>query len=458
MRNRPLAVQIWFVFTGIMTIVLCLVIVLIPVLVRPFLVQDTYTRIKEAQALLWDRTGNSLDPGKRFGQKESGVVRHLLYANGSWMAPPFAIASLSPEFLSQAQEQALTQAEPIKEYKSKVGNRTLYYMIRSAQTEGQAFFLLSYAWDTYQREFISSFIRQLFGMALLVLIASFPFSYWLSKYLSRPLVQIEKHVERLAERDWHSPLLLERKDEIGRLAASVERMRRRLVRQDETQRTLLQNISHELKTPIMVIRSYAQAIMDGMYPSGDLPQTVDVIEKEAERLERQVRQLLYLTKLDYLAAEEQVFYPVPLAKIAGETIQRLRWRRPELAWVYDIPSAHILGNEEQLRTALENVLDNQIRYAKRTIFVTGEVQNEEHKSFLLLRLGNDGPPIPTESIQTIFEPYRKGADGQFGLGLAIVQRIVALHHGKIWVKNEENRPFFFIRLPLTKETKNSPSD
>lgn len=63
-------------------------------------------------------------------------------------------------------------------------------------------------------------------------------------------------------------------------------MRKRLVSKDEAQQTLLQNISHDLKTPVMVIQSYAQSIQDGIYPKGDLSQTVKVIEDESKNLEK----------------------------------------------------------------------------------------------------------------------------------------------------------------------------
>jgi two-component system sensor histidine kinase CssS len=447
MKNKPLALQIWLVFTGVMAVVVCIVILLIPMLVRPFLIENTYTRIKEAQTLILDEQ-DKLGPVKRIRPGKNGGVHHLLSVNGQWLAPPIVIAQLPSDFLLEAQEQATMQDQPTREYKKKIGDKTLYYIIRSSQTEGEDIFLLSYAWDTYYKEFISSFIRQLFGMAGLILLASFPFSYWLSKYLSHPLVEIEKHVKRLAERDWYKPLLLDRKDEIGHLAKSVERMRRRLVKQDETQRALLQNVSHELKTPVMVIRSYAQAIRDGIYPSGDLSQTVEVIEKEAERLEKQIKQLLYLTKLDYLATQELQTKPVHITQMIDEIIQRLRWQRPELKWNIQMPSLYIQGDEEQVRTALENILDNQIRYAKYEIFVTGEAREEAGKRTLLLCLGNDGPEISPEKIKTIFEPYRKGEKGQFGLGLAIVKRIVTLYRGRIWVQNEEGGPTFYVCFPL----------
>lgn len=102
---------------------------------------------------------------------------------------------------------------------------------------------------------------------LAVFILSWIPSLWLSRYLTRPLVEMETNIARLAEREWHRPFVLDRKDEIGKLARSFENMRIRLVKQDEAQQSFLQNISHELKTPVMVIRSYAQSILDGIYPN-----------------------------------------------------------------------------------------------------------------------------------------------------------------------------------------------
>lgn len=79
---------------------------------------------------------------------------------------------------------------------------------------------------------------------------------------------------------------MDRKDEIGKLGHTIEEMRQKLVQKDETERTLLQNISHDLKTPVMVIRGYTQSIKDGIFPKGDLENTVDVIECEALKLEK----------------------------------------------------------------------------------------------------------------------------------------------------------------------------
>lgn len=79
---------------------------------------------------------------------------------------------------------------------------------------------------------------------------------------------------------------MDRKDEIGKLGHTIEEMRQKLVQKDETERTLLQNISHDLKTPVMVIRGYTQSIKDGFFLKETFENTVDVIECEALKLEK----------------------------------------------------------------------------------------------------------------------------------------------------------------------------
>ena len=110
-------------------------------------------------------------------------------------------------------------------------------------------YLISYMWDTYREDLVTTLFKRLATIMGLAFILSWVPSLGLSRYLTSPLVTLEKRVEKLADRDWQEPIRLQREDEIGRLGKSVEQLRQQLILQDETQQSLLQNISHELKTP-----------------------------------------------------------------------------------------------------------------------------------------------------------------------------------------------------------------
>jgi two-component system sensor histidine kinase CssS len=185
----------------------------------------------------------------------------------------------------------------------------------------------------------------------------------------------------------------------------------------------------------MVIRSYAQSIQDGIYPKGDLQTSVDVIDQEAERLEKRIRSLLYLTKLDYLSTQKQVrLETVRLDRLAEEVVERLRWKRPELEWSLRLDPLTVRGDREQWTIALENMLDNQIRYAASGISVSTEAVGPGGGGGLF-KVRNDGPPIEPDLLAGLFGEFRKGQHGEFGLGLAIVKRIADLHQASVTAVN-----------------------
>lgn len=451
MKNQPLAIQIWTAFASFMLVIALLVVLLVPLLLRPFFIEDTYARITDAQNILWEhRIANGENPEQKAppppperGKRE---VRHLIFiGNKLVMLAPSRIPS---NVLDTIIEEVSKQKTGTKRYEQEMRDQQLYYMIRSEEVDGQRVSIVSYVPDAYEQETTRSLLNQLMSIMGLVLLVGVPFSLWLARYLSRPLRTMEQHVKLIADRKWHEPLDVDRKDEIGRLAQSIERMRRRLIKQDEAQQSFLQHISHELKTPVMVIRSYAQAIRDGIFPKGDLGGSVGVIEEESERLEKRIRSLLYLTKLDYLATREQEMDMVDLGLLVEDAIARLRVRRLDIEWKMDIEAACVQGDDEQLSIAIENLLDNQIRHAVQKVSVALRTVQEEGQKRVLLRFWNDGGGIDSDVKDTLFLPFYKGKKGQFGLGLTIVQQIAEMHGAGVWVENEEGGVAFYLKLGI----------
>ncbi len=354
---------------------------------------------------------------------------------------------LPPGFLETATQQALKQAGNIQRYAQTIGEQRIFYVIHRVNMRGRSGYLLSYMWDSYRREMVRILFQRLVLYILPAMLLIWIPSLWLAKYLSRPLVSMEKHVKRIAEKDWYEPVRLDRKDEIGQLARSIESMRKQLIRKDEAQQALLQNVSHDLKTPVMVIRSYAQSIGDGIFPKGDLPATIKVIDEESARLEKRIANLLYLTKLEYLSSRKPVREPIDLKEKVETTVDRLRLRRPELEWSFNLIPAEIKGDPEQWDVALENLYTNQLRYAAKQIGTSISRQSQDGKSYYIMRIWNDGPPIEQKVINNLFREFQKGSQGEFGLGLVIVHRIISLHRAEIWAENEDGGVSFYIRIP-----------
>lgn len=101
------------------------------------------------------------------------------------------------------------------------------------------------------------------------------------------------------------------------------------------------------------------------------------------------------------------------------------------------------GDPEQWSKLLENILENQIRYAKSTIDVY--VKSEAKKAIIIIK--NDGPHIEDGMLSSLYEPFNKGKKGEFGLGLSIVKRILTLHRAVISIENEHVGVRYRIEIP-----------
>jgi two-component system, OmpR family, sensor histidine kinase CssS len=199
----------------------------------------------------------------------------------------------------------------------------------------------------------------------------------------------------------------------------------------------------------MVIRSYAQSIHDGIFPRGSLEESIIVIEKETHYLEERVKTLLNLTKYDYLSTHKLDIIDINLTKLIRDKIAQFSWRRSDLIWEIKLEEITIKADREKLLIILDNILDNQIRYANKLVKIELN-KNEATNSTdsILLRFWNDGPYIEEDIMKYIFEKFKKGDKGKNGLGLAITKMIVNMHQGEIWAKNEDEGVAFYIRLAI----------
>jgi two-component system, OmpR family, sensor histidine kinase CssS len=436
MKNKPLAIQIWSVFAGITLVFSILIAIFIFVTLRSFFMEETYRIIENAQMNRFAGNVFEENPIARDQNRQSNrSVNHLVFLPHVGVVKD---SKLPPKVLKQLYKEALLQEEVSKRYTRKIQGERIYYVIRKGTVLGREVALVSYMWDSYLNDLVRTlFWRLILIIGIALLVVSLPAAL-LAKYLTRPLREMDEHVKRIAERDWHEPLVQDRGDEIGRLARSIEKMRIKLVQQDEAQQSMLQRISHELKTPVMVIRSYAESIEDGIFPKGNLEGSISVIKQEAMRLEKRIKDLLYLTKLDYYATQEPKYETVNIAHLLEEVVERMQPNRPDLEIKMELSEMAITGDEEQWKIAFENILDNQMRYAQTQIQV--------NTRGMVVRIWNDGPQMEEYLLEQVFKKFQVGQKGKFGLGLAIVQRIAELHKAKVWAANENGGVAFYVQF------------
>ncbi len=357
--------------------------------------------------------------------------------------------TIIPEILPAIQsirENAEKQTSSSERYETLLSGRSLFYVIRNEEISGRDVTMISYMWDTYMNTLSSTLFSRLLLVMAIMTVVSLVFIIVFSRYLTKPLKKLSEDVRMISKRNWDRPISLNRSDEIGELADSIENMRKSLSEQDREQQSMLQFISHELKTPVMVIRSYAQAIKDGIYPGGDLDSAIDVIDKEIQRMDLRVKDLLFITRLEYLSRHDLEKEEVNLSELLEDTVGRFSFQRDDIDWNLNLKDFKTEVNEEQLAIAIENILSNQIRYAKSRIEVTMEV-NEREES-LLIRFANDGEKVAETKLEELFKPFNKGVGGENGLGLSITRRIIELHGGAISIVNEGEFVATIVTLPI----------
>ncbi|MCO0600520.1 sensor histidine kinase [Peribacillus sp. NPDC060186] len=265
--------------------------------------------------------------------------------------------------------------------------------------------------------------------------------------ITEPLRYLEYRVRKIANKQWGEPIHLDRGDEFGQLASSVNMMRGSLKKMETEEELFLQNVSHDLKTPIMVIKSYAQALSDRIYLNDSFEETVAVIIKESFNLEKKVEKLLYLKGLDYILERKNEFEFINIKTILMNLIDRFSLSRKDVIIDARLIDILIYGDQEELTVAFENILENNLRYAHSSIVITVNNQKYEENGYVEITFANDGPPIENEVLDQLFKHFHKGTDGKFGLGLFITKKIIKFHGGKIEAKNSDSEVLFNIILP-----------
>ena len=225
-------------------------------------------------------------------------------------------------------------------------------------------------------------------------------------------------------------------DELYTLDTAVVNMQKYLKEQEEYKNQMYQNISHDFKTPITVMKSYIEAYEDGIQSNEEM---LKVIKEQLNKLEMKVHSLLYLNKLNYFKDKKDILNEVyDVSLVIDEALKKFKMSRPDVNFVLDIDKKHTCfrGSADMWEAIIDNILNNFIRYAKNEIKIT--VKNNK------IILYNDGENIDKNVLNNIFTPYEKGIKGVFGLGLSIVKKTLHFLGYDITIENVKNGVKFTI--------------
>ncbi|EIT85862.1 integral membrane sensor signal transduction histidine kinase [Fictibacillus macauensis ZFHKF-1] len=444
MIRLNLTQRIWMSFAVLILIIGFVLAIIFPLSIKKTLTDETYNIIEEEQTKLIDPTSKKIPStppqSKDFIDRQNAErsVGHVI------LQKDFLQGDYVPaKVLSEMTNHAHKQRAPQHNYELQYKGQTLFYVTRIINVKGSDAYFISYMWDTYRDRMVDRLWTRLLWLLFFTgVIAVLP-ALWMARYLRAPLRLLGKKFEQIAKRNWKEPFKWEGDDEFQRLSGQFESMRRNLIRYDEAQKTFIQHASHELKTPVMTIKSYAQSVKDGIMPKNNVEDMMDVILKEADRMENRVKNMLYYTKLDTLHQQTLQWELLYFGVLSEEVISRFRFQRDDVGFGIHGDEVLFWGDREQISIAFENLIQNALRYAKSQIVLSAR----EEGNNTILGVWNDGEQLSEGDLENLFIPFRKGNKGQFGLGLAIVKRIAELHGGAPRVTNTEDGILFEIILP-----------
>ncbi|MFF2850713.1 ATP-binding protein [Streptomyces sp. NPDC058001] len=310
-------------------------------------------------------------------------------------------------------------------------------------------------------------------------IATLLITQFVAHSLTAPLDEMTTVARSISNGDYTRRVLgADRRDELGDLAITINRMADDLEAQDRQRKELVANVSHELRTPIAALRAVLENVVDGV--SAADPETMRTALKQTERLGRLVETLLDLTRLDNgvvpLKARRFEVWPylsgvlkeanMVASSRAGIASGSGSHTRTDVHLHLDVspPELTAHADPERIHQVVANLIDNAVKHSPPHGRVTVKARRGAHPESLDLEILDEGPGIPESEWHRVFErfnrgtysntapgatayPHGPGSDGGTGLGLAIARWAVDLHGGRIGVAESPKGCRIQVLLP-----------
>jgi signal transduction histidine kinase len=272
--------------------------------------------------------------------------------------------------------------------------------------------------------------------------------------ITRPVLDASRAASRIAagERSVRLPEpAADDRDELAELARSVNEMAATIERSHQLERQFLLSVSHDLRTPLTSIKGYAEALATGSISDTDW--ATSVIRREADRLDRLVRDLLDLARLDARSFSVEAV-EVDLAQAALASVDMLLFRAQEASIELRsgaLATATVLADSDRMMQIIGNLIDNALKFAAGEVVVSVELVEEMAR----LHVDDDGAGIPEQEWPLVFERHfttnrnQHRGDAGTGLGLALVSQLAAAFGGAASVgQSPSGGARFTVSLPL----------
>jgi two-component system sensor histidine kinase CpxA len=298
------------------------------------------------------------------------------------------------------------------------------------------------------------------GLAVAIAISGLV-CFWLARYLSAPIVRLRNAAQEVAAGNLAARAgkqLSVRHDEIAELVRDFDQMAGQIESLMYAQKRLVSDVSHEFRSPLTRINLATELIRNVNSPA--VKTAISRIERETERLNGMISNLLTLSKIDACespADTKTIDVAALLQQVVADSVFEARDRNCHVV-LRAAEHCATVGSSDLLRSAVENVILNAIHYtAERTeVEVRLTRETSDGASIATITVRDHGPGVPESSLDDLFRPFfrldesRERSTGGVGLGLAIAQRAVKHHGGEIKAKNRTGGGLeVVIRFPVS---------
>ncbi len=274
---------------------------------------------------------------------------------------------------------------------------------------------------------------------------------FVGRTILKPLHEISRATSEVARGNFKVRVRVPDDIEYGMLANNFNKMAVQLSEIETLRGDFISSVSHEFKTPLASIQGFAKLLQDENISEEDRKEYTQVIIDETSRLTKLSTNILKLTKL-----ENQKTIGKKSKFLLDEQIRKIivmlepEWSKKDIELDVDLEEITYIGNEELMAQIWQNIINNAIKFTG----VGGNIGVKLYRSeqCIVVKISDDGPCIPDEKRTKIFEKFYQGdhsrsTDGN-GLGLALVQRVVELCNGSVWVENTAPTGVCFtVQLP-----------
>ena len=422
MKETPLTKQLIILCILIVGIIFIALGIILPKELLPIYEENIYNKLKQPLIFVND----SEDINKENNEIETDIA--YIYIRNNTILTSYNINNVIPNYNNII----------LKNIKDKNGKfiyqGKAYYYYNNYISEDEI--RISLTNDNYINEMRKNILHTILIITgITFTICSLILIIW-SNNLVNSIILLKKKIDNIDNDKYKVNLNHNFKDEISSLNDSIENMKIYLKNNENYKNQMYQNISHDFKTPITVIKSYIEATEDGIETN---EKSLEIIKEQINKLENKVHSLLYLNKLNYIKDKnENSKSKTNISNIIYSSTEKFKLIRPDINFKVEIDNSPIFrGTSDMWETIIDNLLNNFMRYAKKEIKIT--IKNKK------IILFNDGDKIDENILNSIFTPYEKGLNGMFGLGLSIVKKSLQLLKYDISANNVKNGVIFTIK-------------